>query len=457
MKKLFTLMTIVVVILVIDGCKKNKDDAQTHEFSMTTFTNPTDPTLLQVSYEDGMQVTYSGTKDATGFPVKIEFVNVTFPDMEGDFLVTLDDNMLPARQTTPNGTVFEYLWNNDNTMRLTAISPGGEVQVSIPVDLTGTKSLNVLDGLFDQSPANIREGLPAKLTFSEFPQGGSEPLKPAGNNAMIFHVKKCGVDVSNATVVLKVDPPLGQSRFPCKYDGNGFYSTGIPQTSDVPAPYEEECDKIGTIVKDVCAAYDFISLFGGNLSSQICQLLSTQIAAAFPGNPDGQKILNICSKGMKVIEAFCDLSKKTDIAALCKINKMLNAQPTAAYSFTVEVAVPGSGTYIPASQTFDPDNPQTYLVDMGGTFDISGLKSSPPNPAAFEGYTASADIICPDPSGTSVTISVVGSDNYSDSHTETFTVNGQISLVVPGGAQSVRDVVTVTGGGKTVNIVIIFQ
>jgi len=164
----------------------------------------------------------------------------------------------------------------------------------------------------------------------------------------------------------------------------------------------------------------------------------------------------MCGKGMGALSAICKFAEKTDIAELCKLSHLLYSDPKGSYSFTVTASVPGWPAFTPASQTFDPNNPQTYLVDMGGSFDITNLRADPPDPGPQQGYTAYADIICPDPGGTSVTISVLGSDGYSNSNTQTFTANGQISLIVPGGAQSVRDVITVTGGGKTQSISIVF-
>jgi hypothetical protein len=268
MKKILAFCSTLILLFLLISCNKQSDEETQYEFSITTYTNPTDPTLLLVTYEDGTQVTYSGTKDATGNPVNIHHVTVKFADMEGEFLVTLGDNMLPAKQLTPNGTVFEYIWNNDSTMRLIAVSPDGSVQVSVPVDLTGTKSFQ--SGWSTEPQENIRKDLPAKFGFKEYQPGASAPLKPAGDNAMIFHVMKCGVDVSNATVVLKVTPPLGVSSFPCAYIGNGFYSTNIPKSGEPPANYEQQCDKVGEIAKDVCALYNMISILPGSVSVQVC-------------------------------------------------------------------------------------------------------------------------------------------------------------------------------------------
>ncbi len=455
MKKLLFLFTLVVSLLLFVQCDKKSDSSsQTYTFSIDSYTNPTDPTLLHVTYEDGTQVTYSGTKDAAGNPVKIQNVTVKYPDMEGNFLISLDANSLPARQLTPNGTVFEYTWNNDTTLRLKAISPDGQVQVSIPINLKGAKSYPVYGDT--GKPENIRKNIPGKFAYKEYHPGEMRPLKPVTDNAMIFHVRKCGVDVTNATVVLNVTPPLGVSAYPCANIGNGFYSTNIPKSGEPPANYEQTCDKVGTIAKDVCDTYNLISVLPANVSVQVCQLLSDKIAEAFPGNASGDKIKAMCGKAMGALDALCKFAEKNNIAELCKLANLLYTEPKGGYSFTVTVTVPGSAACTPGSQSFDPANPQTYMVDMGGTFDINNLYTDPADPGPKQGYSAYADVICPDPGGTSVTISVLGSDGYSNSYTNSFTSNGQIRLDVPGGAQSVRDVITVTSGTISKSISIVF-
>ena len=452
MRRIFILFSMGILLFLLTGCPKNESTPGSGEFTVDVYNNPTDPTILHLTYEDGQEVTYLGTKDASGMPLTIQNVVVTYPDLEGNFLITLNENQLPVRQLTPNGTVFEYVWNNDSTMRIKAISPSGEVQVNIPISLKGLKS----SGTGNAPPENIRIDKPLKAAVNSLPPGQDHPQKPAGDNAMIFHVQKCGVDVTNATVVMNVTPKLGVSSFPCTNIGNGFYSTNIPKSGEPPANYEQQCDKIGQVVKNVCSKYEWISMLGTDLATQICQILSDEIAQSFPGGSGGDKIKAMCAKSMGALEALCKFAAKQDIAELCKLANLLYTEPQGGYSFTVTVSVPGNAAYTPGAQSFDPANPQTYLVDMGGSFDILNLHTEPVDPAPQEGYTADADILCPSSSGTEVTISIVGTDGYTNSLKQTFTSNGTISLYVPGGAQSVKDVLTVTANGVTKSISIVF-
>ena len=453
MKKVYTILAISLLLIVITTCKK-KDSSQdtTGTFAIDAFTNPTDPVLCRVTNEDGSVVTYTGKRDAAGMPQSVDNVVVNFADADGDFIINLDSNSVPSRQLTPNGTVFEYHWS-DSTLRITAISPSGQVQVNVPLSIHKTlKSEPAPEG----DPENIRKDIQSHLNFRPFPPSGrGGPAKPTTDNAMIFHVTKCGTDVTNAIVTLNVSPALGVKSFPCANIGNGFYSTNIPHSGEPPVGYEQECDKAGSVVSNVCSTYSLASLVSTDLSS-LCPLISDEIGKAFGTNPEGDKIKAMCSHGIRALDAICKFAEKNDIAELCKLARLLNSQPSGGYSFFVTATLPGVPAYTSGSQGFDPDNPQTYMVDMGGSFDISNLMTNPFDPGPSQAYVASADIICPDAGGTSVTISVQGSDGYSNSFNQSYTSNGTITLTVPGGATSVRDVVTVSGNGVSKQISIVF-
>jgi len=461
MKKIIQVIMAGCLLVILYSCNKNSEETtQDTGFTMVTYTNPTDPALFKVTYEDGTTVIFLGVKDAAGMPQKVHYVNVTYPDVPGEFLLSIDDNNQPVRQLTPNGTVFEYQVKGDSVLRLTVISPDGDIQVSIPIDLKGTgKSAQAMPG---NTTGIARTGLRSEPVFISAQELNAGPYKMVADNAMIFHVVKCGMDVTNATVVMKVSPALGVSTFNCTHIGNGFYSTSVPKSGEPPANTDQACEKIANQIMDVCTAYGFLSQIftSQSLQTKICEEVASVIDKSYPGSASGEKIKAMCSKHIETLKALCNFADKFEdaqtLAKFCMLSMLFYTEPQGGYSFTVSVSVPGRAVHTPGAQTFDPSNPQTYLVDMGGSFDIVNLRADPPDPGPGQGYTAYADIQCPDPAGTEVTISVVGSDGYTNSSTKTITATGQISLYVPGGAASVKDVVTVQGGGKTQQIVLIF-
>lgn len=71
---------------------------------------------------------------------------------------------------------------------------------------------------------------------------------------------------------------------------------------------------------------------------------------------------------------------------------------------------------------------------------------SPQDPAPGQGVTVTATLI-PAVQGCSISFSIVGTDGYSDSATKTSNSAGQATFYIPGGAEGVFDMVTITTDG----------
>ncbi|TSA29776.1 MAG: hypothetical protein D4R67_01525 [Bacteroidetes bacterium] len=271
--KISILMT-VAALLLLTGCPKKEDNnPEPGVLQLSLFTNPTDGALFQVQYEDGTTITCFGTKDAEGLPVAIQTAAVTFPDGQGLYQVKLENGVKPVQVLTGNGCVFEYDWLSTSSFRLKAISPTGEVQVSIPVDL-GTMGETPEQLAVD--PVNIRQGIASVAGIRDIQESPSSLKEVTGN--MTFNIIQCGQKVNNAFVTIQTTPQLGQPNQAVTFSGDGAYSANLPQSGAPPPDYEKECEKLGTIVHDVCDYYFYVELFGleGNMST-ICNLLSTKI------------------------------------------------------------------------------------------------------------------------------------------------------------------------------------
>lgn len=456
MKKIATLLFAALMIFLFIGCPKDNDvEPDPGTIEMGIFTNPTDGTLFVVTMEDGREIVYYGDKDANGMPTALTTASVSYPDIPGEFLINLNDSAQPTRILAPNGTVFEFEWLSETTMRLIAISPTGEVQVSMPVDfndLGGGKSIADLPA----NPPNIRDGMETVFTVKDKDQFQATSLK-SGNGNLSFNIIQCGEPVNNAYVIVTTDPPIGQLP-PANFDGDGNYSSNIPQSGADPADHEEECNKIGDIVDKVCDKFTYIEMFGlQNNSSQICFLLSGWIQDAFPNAGDAQSITNMCSNAFDAIPAICEFHNKTNIGDLCNLAHLLYEEPEQTnYTFSLSVTIPGQGTFETEDAAFDPTQPSSWNIDLGGEFAVQNLHTVPSDPGPTQGYVAYADVICPSSDGTMVTISVVGTDGYTDSKTYDLTANAEISLSVPGAAEGVMDVITVEAKGQQWQISIVF-
>ena len=98
------------------------------------------------------------------------------------------------------------------------------------------------------------------------------------------------------------------------------------------------------------------------------------------------------------------------------------------------------------SGVLPPQGPYPDLtVNIPGDGEISSLELQPRSPVEGQDYLATATITCLN-AGDRVTISVAGSDGYSDTKTEVVAVDGgvDVRLLVPGADSGVRDTVTVS-------------
>jgi len=182
-------------------------------------------------------------------------------------------------------------------------------------------------------------------------------------------------------------------------------------------------------------------------NQDICNRMETVISAAFPEMPQSakEKITANCPKMISLIPDLCKVKDEYDLLKGCKLAKYFNTMPMdTEYQYQLSVFVKGQGTQITETAVFDPDNPGSWEWDIGGEFRLQNVLTNPHDPGPGGSYTASAFVYCPMPTGTPVTISVVGSDEYSNSRSMTMHQTGEISLWVPGGKAKVSDVITVT-------------
>lgn len=81
---------------------------------------------------------------------------------------------------------------------------------------------------------------------------------------------------------------------------------------------------------------------------------------------------------------------------------------------------------------------------------------TPPDPAPFEGVTVTATIF-PPIAGCEITFHIVGTDGYEDTDIEYSNADGQANFFIPGGAEGVFDIVTITtSAGHTFTVTYTF-
>jgi len=452
MKKSLTLFIAFIALALFSGCPKDTETPEPGPVELSLYTNPSDGTLFSILMKDGRNITYFGQKDAVGLPTVIESVNVSYGAGQGDYLIKMQDNYKPSSILAPNGSEFGFEWISDNEFRVHAISPDGSVQVNVPIDLsTGGKSQKIVD-----NPENIRDGIETVFEIREIENVNTKVTMAGGG--MSFNIVQCGATVDNAYVIMTTVPPIGSGDYITTGDGSGNYNTNVPQAGVPESDYEQECEKIGKIIDDVCEKYSYVKMFGleNNLST-IVSLISDKVAEAFPGSGEGEKITNMCNNAISALPAICEFNDETNIGDLCNLANLLYEEPAETeYKFYLSVTIPGQGTYETEDAIFDPAQPSQWDIDLGGSFSVQNLHTVPGDPSPSQGYTAYAYVYCPDADGTNAVISIVGTDGYTNSKSYDLTTSAEITLNVPGAAEGVMDMITVEAAGQQWQVSIVF-
>lgn len=463
MKKLILLIALLSFLSVtlttcdtINDWLNDDNDPPETEYTFDLYTHPGDPSLMKATGSDGTEIMFFGTKDAEGAADKVNFITVKYPDDNSSYKIMVNEDGTPGKMFSTEGSAFEFTPMNDKEILVNVVSKTGEIRIRTKINL---------DSL-EKSARQPGSGKPLvqyafnRASATQYPAGfipatPASSSYPGGNRAgasLVLKLSKCGHPLTSALAlpVLIMKPPAGQEVVNCPaINGNGQYTFTLPDQSLPSAQIQKTCTKIGKAIDKLCLAASWAPW---SVSTIINQLVQEQ----FPNATDKESITKVSNKVTKLVPHLCKIRDEVNVADFCEVvgEVYLNPNPDQ-YTYTMALMVPGGIVAIPVG-SFDPNLGGTITYDIPGTFDVADLYTDPSDPGPSEGYTALAVIACPSPEGTEVTMSVVGSDGYTNSQTSTVAEPGTVTLYVPGGAQSVKDVITVTANGKSWSTYVVF-
>lgn len=457
MKKFIQLFFAIAIILLIMGCPKDdiSEEPLKSPPQMTLYTNPTDPLLLKVETQEGVTICYYGEKDReTGEALSFDAYSVLAPGETKETIVIVDEEGKTKQIFATNGVVFKLEWLSENEIRVEAISPEGDIELSIPIDLK--ESLKENDIVSENYFTNIRKD--KKSQFFVTPAYNEEvynkDLKET-KGSVNFTLKQCDYLVLNANINLRFDPNdiLDGHYGIMKNLGNGQYKLNTPSQFGLPpVNLKPICDKLLSLLNIACAGQSALTFYD---KAAICVKITAEISVVFPNVVSAAAITAVCAGAFTASELYCsfiheDYGGGTSIDSwFCdKITSICN-QPAAQYKMKAYIKVPGIKSETSNWMDYQHGS-NSWTITLNPQLRIVNFKTVPKDPSPGQGYVASALILCPSAEGTEVKISVVGSDGYMNSYTTTITENSDISLYVPGAEAGVRDIITIkcTGGPK---------
>ena len=456
------------------------------KFDVAVFRSIFDPRILGGELEDGEQFVLQGTKSDAGeiesvdtlFFVRddLEFSTLTHQPDEGRF-VGLTDGVQVTIEESTNGFVFGL---EAGEQQLNIDLGGGSTAVSQQFAKTGSGSNRSSSSIVGVGTAVTD---PNACISKEFAERSSFAIAA---NAPVTDVILSGCFDDGAAVKVIMTDERGEILdvvFGVR-TGPDRFTINIPLLNTADQAFAEAAQHGLDFMAELGVSEDtfssiLVKLKGETLSSFVDSVVKSlqdagreaetieQFAEFLNLTPDDVDLVHKRAKfkiflgksigvAFKAYDVFDKLLKAAqagqvigdfiDAYAAQEFNQ-IQLQPIVRTMNGQNFSGVGSGLV-------DPDGPYPELaVNVPGKASISTLIIDPSSPTAGQSYTATSSLSCL-VSGDVIQISIVGSDGFSDSKSQTVgnTPDLDVELAIPGADQGVNDTVTVkvTRVGKVV-------
>ena len=452
--------------LVFVACDDNDDDGKSGndgngEYkSIEVCMDVNNPLFAQMTTGEDDLIYLFADKDENGKPIMLREILVE--NVNGEVCdVVCDEQGRPELMVAPNGVKFMLEWLSDTYAAVAAVDPTTGEQINTYVDLA--EEVAPTPQIAGRTTVATRSGemRMALVPRSMGSRGSQEMARDMGVGSLYAPVY---VHLSNC------NSPVDATCFVDVYDANGSFWTrcgGVRRAEGVyevqipkALPYEGDkplgCEEVVGFLQTVCdvdgVLGDVLTGVGMRLvaiPSPQAKVFGMAISAIQAG------VENVC----KYDWAFEDVCRDVEKWMKERENELAYQVTLIPYVYALPNDIVGE----PARVDLEAGWIEDLKVEWGGEPSVSSFTLNPPAPSSWEEeYTATAELYCV-PYGSTVEISVVGTDEYEDSRTEevlTEERNYTLSLVVPTGDSGVRDVcevvITTPDGerySKTVSLV----
>ncbi|MBR1835047.1 MAG: hypothetical protein IJ785_06040 [Bacteroidales bacterium] len=423
--------------------------------------DPTNPMIACILNETADTAYIFGTKDNSGRPLKVSNVLIKEHDKAINTDIFFDTLERPIEIWASNGVIMQLNWLDNESAALALIDPASGEQLNT---IAYFNSNNTADGAkggngnagtarTDSTILTVRPMFPESGNANGLSKDGPYITGPKTGD---FWVNQCGVPTDAQCWIDVYDHSnmtgsYGYGKFRTRIPvntkiGTGHYSYYIPNgiMTHHNIDLDDYCDVIANVMGKVCFVNELMSAGG-------CAAISVALAFAGVTAVSAPGFFLACERITVALDVVCAFftdvpgSTGTSIAdGICGLlrNKKI-AWNTPLYLSPVVCAIPQNIKGLPV--VYDGEHGLPDLnVSWGGTPRITDFTLNPPAPLAYVGYDAVANLYCL-PAGTIITMSIVGTDGYSNS--KTYTVGDEVhyvaTLYVPGSYAGVRDVCTV--------------
>ena len=468
MKKKIFLFAIPAVILAVSlvllhSCEGLEGGGYGVKNGQFLYTDYDTDILLTGKTDNGDEVTILGTKDSKGYPTAVTGFEFKEKGTKNAGTLTFEGSKLVKSETSNGVTiVFDHQKNGEVAVKMVDDETGEEFMTSIKPDGKAVTDISA------QQPG-MRHGN-TTLTVEEFsvpeeaatvPEIGTKAAttKATGDVTGIIKVENCGYPNDNAEpyVVLYKDNGWGNynvkiGAYTATRIGKGEYQYTFPSED---RPHHEI--SLAKFIKGtaefmgyVCAA----NSSGGDfwLSYVFCPSVATALGTGIVTAGAAAAFLAACEATVAGLTLYCNTLAFGPQGGDDVAGKLADefAQTKIAGKLVVKWDDPIA--VVPILPGMPKLTGKAFMYNGGSTVQTSSFNNEDPTiaffrltpsaPSSGQSYDAEAGLKCI-PAGSKVTISITGTDGYSDSKTETFEEDRQavgLKLHVPGAAKGVRDV-----------------
>lgn len=456
----------------------NSQNTTSHDGEFVVYVNPADPMLVSARTADGGSIECFGEKSTDGTPTalaRVRYQTATQIGTDHATWLDFDDDGSIAAITTTEGASIEFNWTGGASAVLTAISAGGEVQVETTVDTSTAKAPPRVRRPTETVGVPARDGRrlhvramdPSEAASQRWTARGAKRSASAaatGTSQVFVYVTRCGSAVDGVLTSVTLDNPY--SELPNTYTA---FPTGAPGEYVATLP-TEPVSRAGDRAKEICESLESVLSTGctaaklaAGQETYVCASLAAAIDAALLGpTGEGVSILAACEAGFAALRAYCETlgadggEGTPSIASkfICGNIKSVVDRAVQNSSGTLSLQAWASGKGLtPAhsdAQNVSPTGPFPSLAiafpDAGPI--VHPITLSPADPSAGQDYVASVRVECLE-TGSLVTLSVAGSDDYADSTSAGASGDTTLQLVVPGAEAGVADLISIQVNGVT--------
>ncbi len=402
-------------------------------------TNGFDPLIATCSTKDG-DIDFYGRRDENGVPLKINQIRVKMA--EDTITYILDDSGRPTKIFTQNGIQFEFNWISDQNAILSILTNDGKNQINTNVDFSdgSLKSVNI-----KHITTRLNKSLKLKYTNVEIPKAINTFAEYYGN--CTINVTSCGgPSDAEVTVIVKNKSGKTLGSFPAKNIEKGKYVASIPTNLAPKYNPSEICNSVAGVLKIAC----YINKVPG-LPLYLCSAIAVALASTGVAAPVAAIIEESCLTTTSGLNLYCSTLGASLVPDGPSIIKEICNAPTLNRSFSEDIIIYAiaNGQPYNSFSKFEPVSgygPFPNLnIELNSESTIRTLTLDPASPNPGVDYNAICNIFCLR-TGTTVKLSILGSDRYSGSVSYTITntqSEGIFTLTVPGTDSGTHEVITV--------------